>query len=80
MLSIIPRSALGLVALAAAFIVSSSAHAVTCEDVRNLTTAEQAYWSKRLNLTPAERYRIWLTCYKAPRDGTSSILVRQSED
>ena len=29
----------------------SPVQAVTCEDVRSLTVAEQVYWSKRLNLS-----------------------------
>jgi hypothetical protein len=41
--------------------------AFTCEDVRALTKAEQDYWSKRLNLTPDQRQRIWLACYGSAR-------------
>ena len=56
---------LGLIAASiAVFIVSSTpVYAFTCEDVRGLSAAEQAYWSKRLNLTSAERQQIWRTCY-----------------
>lgn len=60
-----PICSLGLIAAVAVFIVSSSpVYAVTCEDVRNLSAAEQAYWSKRLNLTSAERHQIRRACYK----------------
>jgi hypothetical protein len=41
--------------------------AVSCEDVRSLTRAEQIYWSKRLNLTPDQKHRIWLECYGQAR-------------
>ena len=37
--------------------------AVSCEDVRSLTRAEQIYWSKRLKLTAEQKNRIWLECY-----------------
>ena len=32
--------------------------AVTCEDVRSLSRAEQDYWSKQLNLTREQRHQI----------------------
>jgi Spy/CpxP family protein refolding chaperone len=41
----------------------SPVHAMTCEDVRNLTPVEQAYWSKRLNLTREQRAQIRQACY-----------------
>jgi hypothetical protein len=44
-------------------ISASSAGAVTCEDVRRLSRAEQEYWSKRLNLTAQQRHQIWQACY-----------------
>jgi hypothetical protein len=56
----------GVMVLTAIMITISAAspvHAVTCEDVRSLTRAEQEYWSKRLNLTAEQRYKIWRACY-----------------
>jgi Spy/CpxP family protein refolding chaperone len=57
----------GIAFLAAAATVmmtnSTPVLAFSCEDVRGLSKAKQAYWSKRLNLTPDQRHRIWLTCY-----------------
>ena len=41
--------------------------AVSCEDVRSLTRAEQIYWSKRLKLTTEQKNRIWLECYGQAR-------------
>jgi|HubBroStandDraft_6_1064221.scaffolds.fasta_scaffold2724838_1 Spy/CpxP family protein refolding chaperone len=54
-----------LTAIAAVLVVASvsSAHAVTCQDVRDLSAAEQDYWSARLNLTSAQRQQIWAACY-----------------
>jgi Spy/CpxP family protein refolding chaperone len=45
----------------------SPVHAMTCEDVRNLTSVEQAYWSKRLNLTREQRTQIRQACYGGVR-------------
>ena len=54
-----------LAAIAAVLIVASvsSAQAVTCQDVRDLSAAEQDYWSARLNLTSAQRQQIRAACY-----------------
>jgi Spy/CpxP family protein refolding chaperone len=54
-----------LTAIAAVLVVTSvsSARAVTCQDVRDLSAAEQDYWSARLNLTSAQRQQIWAACY-----------------
>jgi hypothetical protein len=41
--------------------------AVSCEDVRSLTRAEQIYWSKRLKLTAEQKNRILLECYGQAR-------------
>ena len=41
--------------------------AVSCEDVRSLTRAEQIYWAKRLNLTAEQKNRIRLECYGQAR-------------
>ena len=41
--------------------------AVSCEDVRSLTRAEQIYWSKRLKLTTEQKNRILLECYGQAR-------------
>lgn len=40
------------------------AYAVSCEDVRKLSSAEQDYWSKQFNLTHEQRHRIWVACYR----------------
>jgi hypothetical protein len=72
MLSIIPRNktsysrvSIALLTMTVATCLGSlPARAVTCEDVRKLSAAEQDYWSKRLNLTSDQRHRIWLACYK----------------
>ena len=50
--------AAGLVILAG----RSPAEAVTCDDVRSLTPAEQAYWSKRLNLSHEQKEQIRRAC------------------
>ncbi len=60
------------------------AHAVTCEDLRRLTAAERDYWSQVLNLTSAQRHKIWLECYRhyshGPRNfGTRGLLRNVSE-
>jgi Spy/CpxP family protein refolding chaperone len=69
-------AALGTMA-AAASLVSIPAYAVTCEDVRNLSSAEQDYWAKRLNLTDAQRHRIWVTCYQNKQQPNSVELARE---
>jgi hypothetical protein len=46
---------------------SVAVRAVSCEDVRSLTRAEQIYWSKRLKLTAEQKNRIWLECYGQAR-------------
>ena len=55
-------TAVGLFALTA--INTLPAYAVSCEDVRKLSKAEQDYWSKQLNLTGEQRHRIWVACYR----------------
>jgi Spy/CpxP family protein refolding chaperone len=59
---------------------TSSARAVTCEDVRSLTRAEQDYWSKRLNLTREQRHQIWQACYGKFRSGRPHIRVSNSAE
>jgi Spy/CpxP family protein refolding chaperone len=58
-------SSVALLAATTAVLVASSipSFAITCDDVRGLTRAEQNYWSKQLNLTPDQRHRIWVECY-----------------
>jgi hypothetical protein len=58
---------LAFLAVTATGLMTSPALAVSCEDVRGLTKAEQNYWSKRLNLTVEQRHRIWLECYSQTR-------------
>jgi hypothetical protein len=54
-----------MAAIAAIAVVAggSTAQAVTCQDVRDLSAAEQDYWSARLNLTSAQRQQILAACY-----------------
>jgi hypothetical protein len=40
-----------------------AAAAVTCEDVRALSKADQEYWSQVLGLTQAQRHQIRVECY-----------------
>lgn len=40
------------------------AAAFTCEDVRNLSTDQQNYWSQRLHLSSLQRHLIWVACYQ----------------
>jgi hypothetical protein len=39
------------------------ARAFTCEDVRALSRAQQAYYIKAYNITPAQQERIRHACY-----------------
>lgn len=65
------RRLAGGASLAAGAIVllmsSAPVLAVSCEDVRSLSRAEQIYWSKRLKLTAEQQHRIWLECYGQAR-------------
>jgi hypothetical protein len=65
------RRLVGGASLAAGAIIllmsSAPVLAVSCEDVRSLTRAEQIYWSKRLKLTAGQQHRIWLECYGQAR-------------
>lgn len=73
-----PMSAAAFGAIAVATSLGSMpAFAVSCEDVRNLSAAEQDYWAKRLNLTEAQRHRIWVTCYQNKQQPNSVELARQ---
>ena len=60
---------LSLCIAAALFILAgrSPAQAVTCDDVRALTPAEQVYWSKRLNLSREQQDQIRRACNLHPR-------------
>lgn len=58
-------------------VLSSSAMAFTCDDVRGLSSAEQNYWAKRLGITQVERRRIWVTCYRDYHPGLQAQLVRR---
>ena len=63
--------------LFSAYLFSSSAQAFTCDDVRGLSSAEQDYWAKRLNISTSERHRIWVACYRDYRPGLQAQLVRR---
>ena len=54
--------------------------AVTCEDVRSLTRAEQEYWSKQLNLTREQRHQIWQACYGKVRSGRAGLRISRSAE
>jgi Spy/CpxP family protein refolding chaperone len=54
--------------------------AVTCEDVRSLSRAEQDYWSKRLNLTREQRHQIWQACYGGFRTGRAGLRISKSAE
>jgi hypothetical protein len=60
----------------ATFLGSMPARAFTCEDVRGLSTAEQNYWSKQLNLSSTQRHLIWVACYRNYRPKTEEIVRR----
>ncbi len=53
-------------AIAAVLLIASlsSVQAVTCQDVRDLSPADQEYWSLRLHLTASQRNQIWVACYR----------------
>jgi hypothetical protein len=57
----------------------SPANAVTCEDVRNLTPAEQVYWSKRLNLTREQKDQIRRACNLHVRRATFRSAASQAD-
>jgi hypothetical protein len=42
----------------------ASAQAVTCEQVRSLSRAQQEYYAKKFGITAAQRRQIYLKCYK----------------
>jgi hypothetical protein len=75
-------NATALLAMTIVTCVSSlPAHAVTCEDVRHLSAAEQEFWSKRLNITSEQRHRIWIACYRDYRSGRPTrdeLALRQA--
>jgi Spy/CpxP family protein refolding chaperone len=54
--------------------------AVTCEDVRSLSRAEQEYWSKQLNLTREQRHQIWQACYGRFRSGRAGVRISKSAE
>ena len=54
--------------------------AVTCEDVRGLSHAEQEFWSKRLNLTREQRHQIWQACYGRFRSGRAGLRISRSAE
>ncbi len=69
--------------IAAAILVgaaTASVRAVTCEDVRSLSRAEQDYWSKRLNLTREQRHQIWQACYGRFRSGRAGLRISKSAE
>jgi hypothetical protein len=62
---------------AATFFGSMPAHAFTCGDVRGLSTAEQDYWSKQLQLSSAQRRLIWVACYRDYHSDKPLQIVRR---
>jgi Spy/CpxP family protein refolding chaperone len=71
-----------MLTVAAVFICAgtTSVQAVTCEDVRSLSRAEQEYWSKQLNLTREQRHQIWQACYGRFRSGRAAIPISKSAE
>jgi hypothetical protein len=63
--------------LVSASIVSSSAQAFTCDDVRHLTSAEQNYYVKLLHISAVQRHQIWTACYRDYRPGLQAQLVQR---
>jgi hypothetical protein len=63
--------------LISACVISSSAQAFTCDDVRHLTAAEQNYYAKLLHISAAERHQIWTACYRNYRPGLQAELTRR---
>ncbi|MGA3302019.1 MAG: hypothetical protein ABSC72_01865 [Methylovirgula sp.] len=59
---------------------AQSFNGVSCDDVRHLSKAEQDYWSQRLNLSSAQRHRIYVACYEKynPRGTTQDIVANIS--
>jgi hypothetical protein len=43
---------------------AQSYNGISCDDVRALSRVERDYWSKRLNLSAAQRHRIYVACYQ----------------
>jgi Spy/CpxP family protein refolding chaperone len=73
-----PLSAAVIGAIATtASLFSIPAHAIGCEDVRRLSTAEQDYWSKQLNLSAQQRHQIWVACYQNWKQPKSEELARK---
>jgi hypothetical protein len=62
---------------AATFFGSMPARAFTCGDVRGLSTAEQDYWSKQLQLSSAQRRLIWVACYRDYHSDKPLQIVRR---
>ena len=52
-----------------------AAAAVTCEDVRALSKADQEYWSQILGLTQAQRHQIRVECYGHARGRRSAARL-----
>lgn len=57
---------------------TTPSQAITCEDVRSLSRAEQEYWSKRLNLTHEQRHQIWQACYGRSQTGRAGLKISNS--
>ena len=52
-----------------------AAAAVTCEDVRALSKADQEYWSQVLGLTQSQRHQIRVECYVHARGRRSAARL-----
>ncbi len=65
-----------LILTVTALAISMPAKAVTCDDVRGLSTAQQNYWSKRLHLSSEERHFIWVACYRDYRSPAQELVRR----
>jgi hypothetical protein len=75
----ITQKAVVLAAIAMTFAIVSPVRAVTCEDVRSLSRAEQEYWAKRLHLTAEQRSQIWHACYGNDQHRRPKLLSVNSQ-
>lgn len=64
MKAIMMASAAALIFLGLAPASAQTFEGISCESVRLLSTTEQNYWAARLNLSAAQRHRIYVACYQ----------------
>jgi hypothetical protein len=77
------RSAIAVAALLFAGLAAATGQSyrgITCDDVRGLSAAGRDYWSKRLNLSTAQRHRIEVSCLQINHRGRGDTAIGLSED